>query len=93
MAYPYALVIATPEGPRSKVNPNSVLIGPDSAHPDAVAQQYTPEHGPNFIAGKYTAHPTPWLTARQAHALTYLIRVGSFTPAEVLKMADALRVD
>ncbi len=101
MSHPYALHIATPAGPRSKVDPNSVVLGPDSANPDAHAQQYDPATGPgNYdncsgffegLAGKYTVHPVPHLTARQAHALTYLIRAGLFTPDEVLRMSDALR--
>ena len=91
MSHPYALVIATPEGPRSKENPNNVLIGPDSKYPDALAQQYDPNYGPNVIAGKYTSHDLPWLTPQQMHNFAYIIRAGLFTPDEVLKMAEAIR--
>lgn len=89
--YPYALVIATPIGPRSKKDPKYIVVGEDSIHPDCDAQQYSPDAGPHVIAGKYTDHPVPWLTGRQAHCFAYLIRAGSFTPEEVLKMAESLR--
>lgn len=91
------LHIATEIGPRSKKDPNSVLLGEDSPYPDAVMMQHNLKYdgqiswGQEVQNGQYRLYPVDGIDSKKLHAFTYCIRAGMFTPDEVFVMIKALK--
>ena len=91
------LHIATEIGPRSKNDPNCVVMGEDSKYPDAVCMQHATKYDGQISwaqpaqDGKYRLYPIDGISIKKLHSFAYAIRAGMFTEQEVLVMVAALQ--